>query len=81
MSTLFESYYDGLGHEMQIGMTVMANTSGGRIYGHIIEMFHDNKGDDKFTIIPDIGYCNINKLRKTYKVNWKNVYLIKVIKK
>ena len=76
MSTLFDNYYDCLGHEMQIGMTVEANTSGGIIYGHIVEMFRDNKGEDKFTIIPDIGYSNIAKLRKSYKIGWKNVYQI-----
>ena len=81
MSTLFESYYDNLGHEMQIGMTVLANTSGGRIYGHIIDMFHDNKGEGKFVVVPNVGSYNIDKLKKSYKISWKNVYLIKVTKK
>ena len=81
MSTLFESYYDSLGHEMHLGETVMGCTTGGRIYGHIVDMELDSKGNEKYTIVPDIGYANITNLKKKYKIGWKNVYLIKVTKK
>lgn len=83
MSTLFENYYDSLGHEMHIGMTVMAHTSGGYIYGHIVNMVKDTKGNEKYTIVPDLGYSeNLkDKLRKQYKINWRNVYQIEIKKK
>ena len=83
MSTLFENYYDSLGHEMHIGETVMGCTTGGRIYGHIIDMCMDAKGNEKYTIVPDIGCTNnlLPKLKKQYKITWRNVYLITVKKK
>ena len=83
MSTLFESYYDGLGHELVLGSTVMGMTSGYTIYGHVIGFDKDKKGEDKIIIIPDIGYRTNKeiKLKKTYKIGWKNVCLIKVGKK
>ena len=82
MSTLFENFYDGFGHVMQIGMTVMACTTGGHIYGHIVDIVLD-KNNAKYVIVPDIGCSNnlLNKLKKKYKINWKNVYLITVRKK
>ena len=82
MSTLFESYYDSLGHEIFIGSPVMAKTTGYFIYGHVVEMSMDNKGE-KYVIIPDIGYRSNKEivLKKKYKINWKNVFLIKVNKK
>ena len=83
MSTLFENYYDSLGHEMHIGETVMGCTTGGRIYGHIVDMCMDAKGNEKYTIVPDIGCTNnlLPKLKKQYKITWQNVYLITVKKK
>ena len=83
MSTLFENYYDCLGHELSIGSTVLGITSKYTIYGHVIGFDKDKKGDDKIIIIPDIGYrSKIEvKLKKTYKISWKNVCLIKVKKK
>lgn len=83
MSTLFENYYDSLGHELAIGSTVLGMTSGYTIYGHVIRFEKDKKGEDKIVIIPDIGYRTNKeiKLKKTYKIGWKNVYLIKIKKK
>ena len=83
MSTLFENYYDSIGHELSIGSTVLGITSGYRIYGHVIGFDKDKKGDDKIIIIPDIGYRSNKeiKLKKNYKISWKNVCLIKVRKK
>jgi len=83
MSTLFENYYDSLGHELVLGSTVLCLTSQCRIYGHVVGFNKDKKGDDKIVIIPDIGYRSNKeiKLKKSYKINWKNVYLIKVNKK
>jgi len=82
MSTLFETYYDSLGHELLMGSPVMAKTCGYLIYGHVVDMSMDSKGE-KYTIIPDIGYKSNSeiKLKKNYKVGWKNIYLIKVNKK
>ena len=83
MSTLFENYYDSLGHELVLGSTVLGLTNGCRIYGHVVGFDKDKKCEDKIVIIPDIGYSSNKeiKLKKTYKINWKNVYLIKVKKK
>jgi len=83
MSTLFENYYDSLGHELVLGSPVLAKTSGYLIYGHVIDFGKDKKGEDKIIIIPDIGYKSNEeiKLKKDYKINWKNVYLIKINKK
>ena len=80
MSTLFETFYDSLMHEMHINEMIMGCTSGGIIYGHIIDMYKDNKGNDKFVIAPDIGYSNnlANKLKKRYTINWNNVYQIRI---
>lgn len=83
MSTLFESYYDSLGHEMHIGETVMGYTCGYYIYGHIVDMSMDKNGNEKYIIVPDIGYRS-NKpvtLKKKYKIGWRNVYQITVKKK
>ena len=82
MSTLFDSYYYSFGHELYLGSPVMIKTTGIFIYGHIVDMTMDNKGE-KYTIIPDIGYkANKEiKLKKKYKVNWKNVYLININQK
>lgn len=82
MSTLFESYYDSLGHEMHIGETVIGYTCSYYIYGHIVDMSMDKNGNEKYTIIPDIGYRS-NKpvtLKKKYKISCHNVYQI-VIRK
>lgn len=83
MSTLFEIYWDGLGHELVLGSLVLAKTSGYTIYGHVVDFNKDKKGEDKIVIIPDIGYHSNKeiKLKKNYKIIWKNVYLIKVNKK
>lgn len=81
MSTLFDSYYDSLGHELHIGEYVMGVTSGGKIYGTIVEINLDSKGNEKYTIIPNIGSNNISNLKKKYKIGYKNVYLINAHKK
>ena len=81
MSTLFETYYDGLGHEVYLGSPVMIKTTEMFIYGHVVDMKMDNKGE-KYTVIPDIGYKS-NKdvqLKKKYKGNWKNIFLINIKK-
>jgi hypothetical protein len=83
MSTLFETYYDSLGHEIFNGSSVMAKTCGYLIYGHVVNFDIDKKGEEKFVIIPDIGYKANTEviLKKKYKVSWKNVYLINIKKK
>lgn len=83
MSTLSETFYDSLGHEIHIGETVMAKTCGYLIYGHVKEMLKNSKGEDCYVIVPDIGY-KANKpviLKKQYKINRNNVFQIIVIKK
>ena len=83
MSTLFDSYYDNLGHEMHIGDTVMGETCGYLIYGHIINILLDKNSEEKYVIIPDIGYKSnktIN-LKKKYKKKKKKVSLIKITRK
>lgn len=83
MSTLFENFYDSLGHEMHIGDPVMGVTCGYRIYGHIVDMTKDKNENEKYVIIPDIGYKSNKEvvLKKRYKISWRNVYLVKVTKK
>lgn len=78
MSTLFENYFDSLGHEVHIGSTVMGKTRGFFIYGHITEMTKDSNGNEKYTIVPDIGYKSEKEetLKKHYKISWKNVFLL-----
>lgn len=83
MSTLFENFYDSLGHEMHVGETVMAETCGYFIYGHIKEMKKNSKGEDCYVITPDIGWRS-NKpvtLKRQYTVNWIHVFQITVTKK
>ena len=78
MTTLFENFYDSLGHEMHIGETVMAVTCGYRIYGHIIDITLDKKNQEKYVIVPDVG-CTKGKessLKKQYKIGWRNVYKV-----
>ena len=48
MTTTKDVFYDSFCHEMHIGMTVMAHTSGGYIYGHIVDMVKDTKGNEKY---------------------------------
>ena len=61
----------------------MAHASVGYIYGHIVDMVKDTKGNEKYMIVPDLGYSeNLkDKLRKQYKINWRNVYQIEIKKK
>lgn len=82
MSTLFESYYDCLGHELSIGSPVLGFTSGMKIYGHVINFLRDKKGNDKFEVVPDIGYKSDKevKLKKSYKISYRNICLIKIHK-
>ena len=83
MTTTKDVLYDSFCHEMHIGMTVMAHTSGGYIYGHIVDMVKDTKGNEKYMIVPDLGYSESlkDKLGKQYKINWRNVYQIEIKKK
>ena len=83
MSTLFETYYDSLGHEMHIGDPVMGKTRGYFIYGHIINFRKDKNGNEKYIIVPDLGYRSNTpvELKKHYTIGWKNVLLVTIKRK
>lgn len=85
MSTLFESYYDCLGHELYVGSYVGFQSKDHTIYGTVIDIKNDKDDDYKFVVIPNIG-CrwskgNMPTLKKRYTVSWKRIYLINVKKK
>lgn len=83
MSSLFENYYDSLGNIVKIGDTVMGVTCGYKIYGHVVDVEFDKKGNEKYHIVPDIGCTKgkENTLKKLYKISYRNTYHITVKKK
>lgn len=82
MSTLFESYYDCLGHELSIGETVGWKSLGRFIFGTITEFVKTKTGDFKAVCIPNIGNTLLEgqKLRKKYSVNSNNIFKINIKK-
>lgn len=81
MSTLFETFTDAFCHELHLGSPVIGKTSKGLIYGHVVNFLKDKKGNDKYEIIPDIGYPKGIVPKKSYKINANNVFLITIRKK
>lgn len=82
-STLFENYYDGLGHILYIGSTVKCNTSGHFIFGTVVDIIPKSDNKTMYKVIPNIGCSNalLPKLKKYYIISDKNIFLITVKKK
>ncbi len=78
MSTLFESYYDCLGHELTYGSTVGFNKGHHIIYGTVTDIIPDEKIGYKFIVIPNIGWRGPSepKLQKSYKVSHNKIFEI-----
>lgn len=71
-------YFDSFCHELHIGSPVMCLVCDYRIFGHIIDMSKDNKGNEKYVVVLDIGYKSSHEIRlkRKYTVNWKRTFLI-----
>lgn len=82
-STLFGNYYDALGHILYIGSTVECNTSGHIIFGTVVDIIPKSDTEAKYKVIPNIGCSTVllPKLKKSYIISDKNIFLITVKKK
>jgi len=82
MSTLFDTYYDSLGHELHIGDPVFIRTGGHVIFGSLVKFDSDKKGNIKYNVVPSAKYkaVGIDNLKRSYKVSEINIFLA-VIKK
>ena len=78
MSTLFDTYYDCLGHELTCGSTVGFKKGNHFIYGTVTDIVMDTKMDYKFIVIPNIGWSGPDepKLQNKYKVNHTRIFQI-----
>ena len=83
MSTLFETYYDALGHEMHIGDLVFIKVKGHFIVGSISKFDFDKNGNIKYVVTPSALYKanGIDDMRRTYKVSDRNIFLAVIKKK
>ena len=83
MSTLFDSYYDCLGHELTYGSKVGFRKGNRFIYGTVVDIVSDAKSGYKFIVAPTIGYTGKEpiKLQAKYKVGNNRVFLINVLSK
>ena len=83
MSDLFTNYFDSFGNILYEGSTVAAKTCGGLIYGTVVEIIPKGDNDAKYKIVPNIGCSKVllPKLKKSYLVSDKNVFLIIAHKK
>ena len=83
MSTLFDNYYDCLGHELTYGSAVGFRKGKHFIYGVIIDIVSDSKHDYKFIVVPSIGWKGPDepKLQKRYTVSNMRIFKINLAKK
>ena len=83
MSTLFDTYYDALGHEMHIGDPVFIKVKGHFIFGSVAKFDFDKSGNIKYVVIPSAKYLavGIDDLKRSYKVSDKNIFLATIKKK
>lgn len=77
MSTLFDTYYDSIGHELHIGDPVFIRTGGRVIFGSLVKFDSDKKGNIKYNVVPSARYkaVGIDDLRRSYKVSEINIFL------
>ncbi len=82
MSTLFDTYYDSLGHELTFGSPVGFRKGQHFIYGIVTNIISDAKHDYKFIVTPSIGWKGPNepKLQNRYTVSNKRIFKINVKK-
>jgi len=82
MSTLFETYYDDLGHELHIGDIVFFRTKGHLIFGNLVNFDSDKKGNIKYVVTPNPKYKELGNsdLKNSYKVSERNIYLATIKK-
>ena len=83
MSTLFDSYYDCLGHELTYGSPVGFRKGSHFIYGIVSDIVSDSKHGYKFIVTPSIGWKGSNKpkLQNKYKVSNNKIFLVNIIHK
>ena len=83
MSTLFETYYDSFGHELQLGSPVFIKTGGHLIFGSVVKFLKNKSGEIRYSVVPSAKYkaCGINDLRRSYNVSDRNIFLATIKKK
>jgi hypothetical protein len=82
MSTLFDTYYDSFGHELQLGSPVFFRCAGHILFGTLVKFDRNKAGEIRYNIIPSAKYLeNGIELRRNYKVSDKNVFLAIIKKK
>ncbi len=83
MSTLFDNYYDCLGHELTYGSAVGFTKGNHFIYGIVTDIVSDSKSGYKYIVIPSIGWKGPNepKLQKRYVVSINRIFKINITKK
>jgi len=82
MSTLFDTYYDSFGHELQIGSPVFFRCAGQILFGTLVKFGRNKKGELRYNIVPSVKYKeNGIELRRNYNVSDKNVFLAIIKKK
>ena len=83
MSTLFETYYDSVGHEMHIGDPVFIKVKGHFIFGSVANFYFDKNGNIKYVVTPSTKYLavGIDDLKRSYKVSDRNIFLATIKKK
>ena len=82
MSTLFDTYYDGLGHELQMGSPVFFRCAGKLLFGTLVKFGRNKNGELRYNIVPSVKYKeNGIELRRNYNVSDKNVFLAIIKKK
>ena len=82
MSTLFDTYYDSFGHELQLGSPVFFRCAGQIIFGTLVKFDRNKSGELRYNIVPSVKYKeNGIELRRNYKISEKNVFLATIKKK
>ena len=84
MSTLFDSYYDALGHELHIGDSVMFKVSDKYLIGSIAKFGANKNGALRYTVVPSPIYKtspDFDFLKRSYNVSDRNVFLVYIHKK
>jgi hypothetical protein len=83
MSTLFDTYYDALGHEMHIGDICFIKVKGRFIFGSVVKFDFDKNGNIKYVVVPSAKYIamGIDDLKRSYKVSDRNIFLAVIKKK
>ena len=82
MSTLFDTYYDSFGHELQLGSPVFFKCAGKVIFGTLVKFTRNKKGELRYNVIPSVKYLEQGiELNRSYNVSEKNIFLAIIKKK